>query len=414
MKIFLCLSLAITFAIAPVFAAEPTAPWPLPAITGDAAGVLTTPGLPEVRWRITTAPATVAGLQRLLVEVQADGLKLSGEADLDPVTHDGLWRLTAATVDAAIWLPAAAEKSSLGPLKGFTFTGTIVVTGAGLLHAGVPDGALAVTLRDGTFTLTGPGVTFEGVAADLHLDGLHPLRAPTEQTITFRTAHASGITLADGHATFSLPDETTLKITQVAVQVLGGRVVTDPFTVALTAPAAEVRARFEQIDLAQARAFLPPGGVAEASGSVSGRIDFGWAANGGLSVGEARVRVGQNEAAPVFRFEPSPGLLSGKMPPKISLLPAWLGPLARGASVPNPVYDALHEIELGRTPLRIETLRASVRPRDGGGQSVRLELLARPQGPSVVSEVNFDFTVNGPLEEILQHVLQLRSSLQNR
>ncbi|MEI6861625.1 MAG: YdbH domain-containing protein [Verrucomicrobiota bacterium] len=392
-------------------AAQP--PWPLPVLSGDMTGVFTSPGVPDVRWHLT-ATAARGGRERLVVEAEADGLKLAGEIELDPLSRDGVWRLTTATVDAALWLPVVAENFSLAWLKEISVNaGTIHLTGAGTLRTGVPDGALTVTLRDATLAHAGSGTTLQGVTADLRLDGLSPLHAPAEQVVTFRTAQAGGIALANGLITFSLPDESELRLTRAEVGALGGHVKAEPFVFAFATPNAEtvVQLDFAGLDLAQVRPLLPPGGVAETSGRVSGRVALGWTADGRLSVGEARLSVAQGQLAPVFRLQAAPGLLSSNMPAKLMLLPTWLGPLARGAEVANPVYDALHEIELGRVPLRVESLSLSVRPQDDPtGHTATLRISARPVGESVVSTVNFDLIVNGPLEELLRHLFNRRLS----
>ncbi len=389
-------------------AAQPADPlvaalaWPLPVLSGDAAGTLTTPGLPDMRWRVTMAAPAVAGRQRLLVEAQSDGLRLTGEIELDPATRDGVWKITEATVDTAVWLPILAEKFSLAWLKDFSATGVARLAGAGLLRAGVPDGALTVELRDATLTHAVSGLTLAGLATDFHLAGLVPPRTPDGQAVTFQEARVGGLTLRDGRIVIALPALDTVRVERAVVDVLGGGMEVEPFTLSLKAPAEELRASLRQIDLEKILPFLPRSGLSTAEGRVEGRMTLRWPAAAGRLTGDIRLTGARGAAAPIIRLSPAPGLLTGHMPERLVVLPRWLGPLGRWTAARNPVFAPLQDIELGRARLRIESLDILLRPKEDGGQLVRLRLVAQPVEPSLVPKVTLDVNVDGPVQELLR------------
>ena len=390
-------------------AAEPTAPAPppLPTITGDAHGELTTDGLPAVRWRLTSQPGADGRLS-FAVEVEADGLTAKGTVTIDPQTRDGAWELREGSLDLAVWLPLLAEKLGNDPLKKISATGRVQLAGHGPLRAGSPDGELTATLRDATLTHADSGLTIEGLAADIHLAGLAPLRAPDAQTVTFKEARAGGLTLRDGKIIFALPAADTLRVTQAGVDALGGRVELEPFTLALKTPEADLRARFTRIELAEIVPLLPSGGITAAQGRLGGAVALRWSERDGLGVGEVQLDIGGGDAAPTFRLEPVPGMLTAKMPEKIAVLPKWLGP-----AVANPVFTSLREIELGRTTLRVTTLRVRMNPPGAAqGRTLQVEMQATPVGPSAVGVVNFDLGVAGPLDELLKFMLNKKLSVQ--
>ncbi len=385
---------------------SPTALWPWPALSGDAAGTLTITGLPDVHWRVTTAVPATAGRQRLLVVVEADGLKLSGELELDPATRDGAWQLTEATVDTAIWLPLIAEKFSLAWLKEISATGTARLLGEGPLREGEPDGTLTIALRDATLTHASSGGTFEGVTAALRLDGLRMLRVSAEQAVTFRTARAGGITFANGRVVFSLPDGKTLRLASAEAETLGGRATLEPFDLVLSAPeglAVDLRARFAGIDFSQVLPLLTKAGISGAQGRLDGRMALHWSARTGLDNGEADFATADAGPSAIIRLSPLPGLLTGHMPEKIAVLPLWSGPLRRWTAARNPVFAPLQDIELGRTSLAVESLRLELPPGgDAGARTLLLRLAARPTPASLVPRVTFDVKVDGPLQELLR------------
>jgi hypothetical protein len=415
-KIFLRALAAAALLTAVARAAEtaPAAgpPWPLPPIRGNAAGTLTTPGLPDVRWEMTTAAPATAGRQRLLVEAQADGLKLAGEIELDPATRDSSWRLREATADAATWLPLLAEKLSLAWLKDFSASGTVRLSGAGPLRAGVPDGVLTVALRDATLTHAKAGLTLEGLATDFHLTGLDPPRTPDDQVVTFKEARVGGLTLRDGRIAFALPAWDTARVERAVVEVLGGSIETEPFTLSPQGPAGELRVRLREIDLEKLVAFLPKAGLAFAEGRVGGRMTLRWAPDIGRPAGEISLTGTRGAAAPIIRLSPAPGLLTAHMPERLVVLPRWLGPLGRWTAPRNPVFAPLQDIELGRAPLRIESLEILLRPKEDGGQLVRLRLVAQPAEPSLVPKVTLDVNVDGPVQELLRMSRQENLRLQ--
>ena len=64
----------------------------------------------------------------------------------------------------------------------------------------------------------------------------------------------------------------------------------------------------------------------------------------------------------------------------------------------------LQRIELGQSPLAVETLRLQLYPDGPGGpRSARVDIVARPAGAGdVVEKITFSVNVSGPLDQVLQ------------
>ena len=387
--------------------ALPAAGPPPAVISGAVTGVLTPTDLPAVRWRLEGG-TDADGRENLILSAAADGLSANATVSLDARTGEGTWELRDGSLELAVWLPALAGRLKLEALKTVAATGRLQLAGRGTVRGGHADGEITATLRDGTLSESASGLTVGGLTADLHLSGFAPPLAPGAQTVTFTQARIGGLTLGAGNVTVALPSADTVRVLAAGVDVLGGRVELEPFPLTLPVTAADVRARFRRIDLAAIEPLLPTGGITGAQGRLGGMVDLHWSVADGFGVGDVRFDVGRGEAAPTFRLAPVPGMLTSKMPEKIALLPGWLATPAV-----NPVYVSMREIELGRTTLRVDTLRLRLNPAgDTQNRTVQIDLQATPVGPSTVGRVNFDLGVAGPLDELLKFILNKKLSVQ--
>ena len=375
----------------------------LPALSGNASGVLNTPDVPDIHWRAVSQPAA-EGRQSFAVAASADGLTATATVTVDPQTGAGTWELRDASLDLAVWLPVLAARLNHDMSKAITMTGRLQLTGHGVLPpGGQPDGELTATLREATLTEAGSGLTVEGLGADFHLAGLAPLNAPGEQVITFKEARVAGLTLHAGRIVVALPQVAELQVKAAGLELLGGRVELEPLTLAVNHPVAEVRTRFAQIDFAEVLPFLAKAGLSEATGRLDGQMALQLAGRDGLVAVDASFAGSPAGPTPVIRLTPVPGLLTGHMPERLPLLPPWTGPLRQWTALLNPVFAPLQDIELGKTSLHVDSLRLHLDPQNGQiGHRLRLQLAAQPVERSLVPKVTFDLNVDGPLQELLQ------------
>jgi hypothetical protein len=169
----------------------------------------------------------------------------------------------------------------------------------------------------------------------------------------------------------------------------------------------------EGLDLAELSHLLPAA-LSEASGRINGQVGFDWNLAGGARAGRGEMTVSADTPA-ALRLAPAPGFLTERVPARIQLLPAWLGPLARWLAPENPAHGTLSDIELGRQPLQVEQLRVELRP-DGpdGARSATVIVAARPALGGAVERVAFTINVSGPLDQVVRLGLDDRSRLNFR
>jgi hypothetical protein len=176
-------------------------------------------------------------------------------------------------------------------------------------------------------------------------------------------------------------------------------------------PAIDATADFVDMALGELAALVPQA-LAEASGRLTGRVAVRWNPQAGAEPGEGALRVAIDSAASV-RLASAPGFLTNRVPQKLFLLPAALGPLARWTAIDNPAYETLRRIELGQMPLKVETLDVKLFPGGPDGPlSARVELVARPaEAGGAVERVDFTVNVAGPLSQVLRVGLQSGTSI---
>ncbi|MBC7369702.1 MAG: YdbH domain-containing protein [Undibacterium sp.] len=195
------------------------------------------------------------------------------------------------------------------------------------------------------------------------------------------------------------------------VEMAGGDMTIDPFTLPLNPPMVSVNVRFNRIGLQDVAALVPTG-FSEARGRIDGVVQIDWSKARGLRVGSGRITLRDDEAA-VVRLQATPGLLTQHMPERFELLPAWLGPLARWASPINPAYAELKAIEMGEIPLQAQSLTVELTPEgDNRGRSARVQLVGRPaRAGTTVDRVTFEADVMGPLSVLMQVTANDHSSI---
>lgn len=377
----------------------------LPPLTGHLAGRYRMPafaGFPEFAW---DADIRVIDGDRRQVEgaAKATGAKLRMLAEVDATGRNGHWRIVEAEFDTARWLAVFAPHLG-SSLEGVTAEGLLTVSGEGKIVSGQATGGVKVVWREGAVRNLAQQWALEGVALKgefaVDSEGL-----AVSSTTPFELAVGTITTARFGARNLRvrglLDRAMKVSVREAGVEIAGGNVTIDPFTVALREPVLDVGLRMVRIGL-QDLVALVPSGLAMASGRIDGEVRVRWSEADGLQVGVGRIELRDDEPA-VVRLAAAPGFLTSRVPARISLLPAWFGPLARWSSPVNPAYADIQAIELGAADLRVRTLTVSLTPEgDERARSAHVRISAAPERPGAVQEVTFEVNVNGPLAAVLK------------
>lgn len=371
---------------------------------------------PPLTWKIQGAPIDPATrAHRVQWQLSGEGFTLAGSIDLNPHSLTGHWKIHPGHLDLRRWLRPLAQWTKLADgLGDLTGDGTLEIEGEGDFDHGRPSGRIQLHLRDGSVHSPAKNLSLRGVDLAISIDDLVEISSSAPQTLTFREIIWSGATATDGRAVFTLPGHGVIQLEEARLRIFDGTVAIPAATLDTRAPATQVvqaTVKVDQLDLAKIAPLLPES-VTEARGRLTGEIGVRWSAADGFKPGDGNLRI-ERLAGAEIRLTPRPGFLSGSVPPRIQLLPAWTGPLARWFSADNPVYDAVHDIEMGRMPLKLDHLQISLRPDgDRQGHTASVSLSARPSQAAAVEEVTFEVNVSGPLDHVIQLGLakQLRVS----
>lgn len=396
-----------------IFAAPAPA---LPPLSSELSGQLTFPriaGFPSLAWQVETRPTPGAGL---VVSAKATAPGLTLHADVTPPLGDapGTWRLIRATLDAPAWWRLVADQvapnAKLLP-PDFELSGVLTMEGSGEWRGAELSGSLRIRLADATARSVAQNWSATGLALDAAID-LTASR-PALRTVELRvaTAQVAGISAQQILLSAVRADANRLSIQRAELNAFGGRISLSAFTFDPAAPAVKSVAEFSRVALGDLAALVPQA-LTEAHGRVAGRVSVNWSLKSGVGSGNGDLAVSPGEAATV-RLAPSPGLLTGRSPPRIGLLPAFTGPLRRWLSVENPAHAMLQRIELGQVPLALENLTLQLYP--DGAEATRtalVQVVARTTGVGdVIEKVTFTVNVSGPLEQVVRLGLDDRAKL---
>jgi hypothetical protein len=405
---FLLVWLALGFAATRAFAAS------FPPVSGELAGDLVSlvPGAPKLHWR-ATIEAPREGFRAGTATIDGPGAKMKLAVRLNENRNDGTWRLESGELEPSLWISALAPKFAPS-LVGAVMRGMVRLSGEGVFRDGQPAGRVKLEWMNGAVQNLAQKWRFEGITlqGEFVFDAAAKTWASTSplalmvKTISTERFGARNL-LING-----LIDERLIFTGQMArVEMAGGEVVIDPFTLPLSPLVVSVNVHFNRIGLQDVAALVPTG-LSEARGRINGEVQIDWSKAAGMHLGAGQINLLSDEPT-VVRLAPSPGLLTEHMPERFGLLPAWLGPLARWFAPINPAYADLKAIELGQTELRGQSLSVRLTPEgDGRGRSASLEMVARPEKPgSTVDRVNFRVDVSGPLSALFQLSMDDRTHL---
>jgi len=378
------------------------------AIPINLTGSLDLPGAPELRWRVQTESASPEGTetgQTLSATLNGDGVALTARLKLDGALRRGTWELPPTSVDLARWLnPVATRFFPHAPLGDFSIVGILQIGGTGSIAAGRIAGEGSIALVDANVSSVSRAMSVTGLSLQTVLSSLEPASSPERQSLVFREASVANVNARDGEILFTILDNKRVRIDRALMKVFGGTIELGPVVLDLEALAenpVEGLIKISNVGLAEIASLLPAV-IAEAHGKLSGEIGVRWSSQNGFKLGNGSLRIERIESVEV-RLTPKPGFLTDRSPERLTLLPAWTGPLARWFAPKNPAHETLRQIELGLMSLKVESLDAQIRPNgDAAGRTAHVLVSARPSQQSAVELVNFEINVSGPLDEVMK------------
>ncbi len=307
------------------------------------------------------------------------------------------WTLLRGRLDVAELWPILRAK--LGPhAAGWSASGVVELAGAGTWSASAgATGELRLALREGwarsdELDLEVSGVALDLVSRDLAAGALSPT-----QTLSVGKISMAGVELGSFQGVFGLDEERVFQLVSGEARLLGGSMRLRPLRLPLKHPAADAAADLESLRLDELVRWMP-WLLQSAQGKLSGRMEVAWDDTRGVRMRDGGLEIVKSDDA-AFRFAPSPGLLTRKVPKRFAFLPwRW----ARWIGVKNPAYEPLRDIEMGREGLRIERFQIRFRPDGPGvGRTAAIHIVGRPTGGKLVKEVRLDLNFHGPWSEFL-------------
>lgn len=376
--------------------------WELPPVSGRVAGELKLlRGAAVVAWEVE-ARSIGDGRRSLELAAHADGLALRLAMEVDAVTGEGTWRVVQGNVDLACWCEKLGPKLP-SALSGMTAEGVVELSGEGKIVQGHPVGKISFLWREGAVQASEMEVRLDGVTVSGEVDVASPTTGKVPVTLSIKTISTARFGARNLEVRAVLNGLDAVDISSAEVEIAGGTVKADPFTVPLSPPDVTVKLQMSRVGLQDVVALVPETGLADARGRIDGDIVLGWSEVKGLQIGEGRLALHRDEPT-TLRLAAAPGFLTGQMPAKFGLLPDWMGPLARWLSFDNPAYADLSEIELGQMNLIVDSFETRITPDgDNEGRSAKISVRARPaRAGSVVEQVTFEINVAGPIGDLIR------------
>lgn len=354
--------------------------WIFPPLDGSFSAEVTPllfPGAPAVRVEIT-ARTSSSGAREIAFTVQAEGLSLEGDARLD-AGAEGEWRVTKGTVDLAAW--SGPLISRFAPAAAGSVGGQLHVTAAGTLRGGVVNGGAEFTLEGGSYENPVKKLSIKGLSARVRIADLRALRSEPEQELTWEGGSFDLLSIGAGRVLFHLADN-AVHIEEARVAVLGGELGVARASVAFNAASYSLAAQMRGAQLAELLPLLPPL-LASARGQLDGRIALRSDAEGiRIESGHLALRAGETAE---LRFLPTPGVISGQLPPMV-----------------RQYYPGLMQLETGGIPLRAERLEVVVTADgDAMGRTAVVSLEGGPADPALRAPVVVNVNVRGPLDQVV-------------
>ena len=376
--------------------------WSLPVWSGEVHGQLLPCGEngPQLKW--VFSPGSLAGATRTLsFQIGNAATRLHVVATLDASTGDGSWRIEEGRLDVGPWLTALAPISD-NAMVGLSGEGTLTIAGHGAVQNGHPSGAVKISWQGGAIRNSQQGWSLEGVSVETEAD----VSSLTDGPIAFSMVIRTITTARFGARNFSLnavADGTRAVAVKAArVEIAGGEVEADPFSVSLASPALNLRLHMTRVGLQDVVALVPTM-LSDARGRINGELGVSWSEANGFRLGIGTLDLDEIEPS-TLQLAPKPGFLTGRVPARFIFFPKWPAWISNWFAPANPAYPTLADIELGKVSLAVKSLKVRLTPEgDEKGRSASVTVVAHPeQKKSQVKEVVFTINVNGPLSQVLR------------
>lgn len=368
------------------------APPLLPPVDGHLAGGVAwarLPHAPGLEWTVATGRAQ-DGHQHVSFTVRGAGTELNAEADLDPTSGDGTWRVKAGTLDLAAWSRCATELAGKAA-AGDTIAGRVTLTGTGEWRGGRATGELEVALQDGSVANASAGWRLDGIVLNggFAIDsGTLGVRSTAPLTLSVGTITTSRFGARNLTLMGSLQDRATFHLNAARLEIAGGDMTASATTVHLNPLAFGVHVIVNRIGLQDVAALVPTA-LRSARGRLDGDVGLGWSSEAGLEIGRGHLVLRADEPAEVT-LRPFPGLFTSGLPTWIFKIPEWL---VRWS------MPALRKAELGQAPIEAQTLDVTFSPYpDAEGRSAVVHLTGVPKGAVTNTPVEVTANVYGSLK----------------
>lgn len=377
---------------------------------GGVGGDLQIEALPALglRWRMELGGPEGA----LRLAADAPGVTMRVEAE-PSAAGDWRWRIAEGAVDLAeVWpvlKPALAKGAG-----DWVVEGKAMISGEGVwTPTGGPIGVVKLELREARASSAELAIELNGIEVDIQTDQPGSGVLPPGQSLRVAKITAGGVTAERFEMKFGITAARVLELAVAELDVLGGKARIKPMAIPLNATELVAGAEIEGLSLSQLAALMP-NAVSGARGKLSGQVQVGWDVKAGVRINDGGLAIVRSDDA-VLSLAPAPGFLTGNMPPRFALLPAWLGPLARWTAPENPAYAPLQAIEMGRVGLSIETLEVKFYPEKAGGErTATVRLIAQPFGSALVEKITIEVNLAGALARVLELGLDERVKLRLR
>ncbi len=374
--------LALACAAAWAGAAEPVRPWVIPPLDGELSGEFDATmlgGAPKVKW--TLAVRTEQPRERRVeFRVEGHGLKVHGEARLDPA-GEGSWRIIEAAVALGDWFGWLAPRVSPDAANA-SVSGMLQFKGAGTWRGGVLGGRLSLSLREGRFDDPVRKLLLEGISVDVEIADLAKRRTEPEQVFTWRSGRFDVIALGVGRIEFMLDGE-QFRVNQAAIDMFGGELSVGSLVMSTTRPEFAVEARMVGVGVDQILFLLPPV-LSEAKGRLDGHVALKRDASG-VQIGDGRLALRKGETADL-RLAIKPGWLSTSLPPAVM-----------------SAFPGFRKMETGEIPIRARILEVTLTPLgDAQGRTAWVHVAGGPSDPELTAPIDTSVNVRGPLEALVK------------
>jgi hypothetical protein len=373
----------------------------MPTVAGELQGRFKWRDAVALDWTLLTRSAA-DDERKVSFTLKDAATSLRATARVRAATGDGFWNIEQGRVDLGAWWQVLAPVAGAAA-EGIIVEGNLTVSGEGEVVAGQPVGRVHFSVNNASARAKDGSWALAGIALEGDWDVTSGSAGAVPFTLAIRTVTTARFGARAVAVTGQLRGVEAIEVTTARVEIAGGDVVAETFTVSLALPVVNARLHMSRVGLQDVVALVPESGLASARGRIDGEVTLGWTQAEGFAVGAGRLALRDDEPT-VLRLAPAPGFLTSRVPLRFQLLPGWAGPFARWFAPLNPAFASLQEIELGRADLRVQSLDVQLTPEgDAQGRNARVVIHARPEkAGGSVGALTFTINVAGPLNDVMR------------